>query len=187
MNRRSFLKALAALAAAPLMSRLMAVPAYADDLASAAAEAIRKRWRDFLAPGAQVASLQPPLTLAPAEWKKRLTDKQYSVLREEDTEMPFTSSLLDEHRAGVFVCAGCALPLFTSEMKFDSGTGWPSFFTTVPGAFQTKTDHALIYARTEYHCAKCGGHHGHVFDDGPRPTGQRWCSNGIVLRFIAKS
>ena len=109
------------------------------------------------------------------------------MLRHEGTERPFTSPLNDEHRAGVFVCAGCALPLFTSAMKFDSGTGWPSYFTTIPGAFATKTDHQLILPRTEYHCAKCGGHHGHVFDDGPQPTGLRYCNNGVALRFIPSS
>jgi peptide-methionine (R)-S-oxide reductase len=95
--------------------------------------------------------------------------------------------LNDEKRSGVYVCAGCSLPLFTSAMKFDSGTGWPSFFTTIPGAFATKKDNFLIYTRTEYHCVRCGGHHGHVFDDGPPPTGQRWCNNGVALRFIPKS
>ena len=86
----------------------------------------------------------------------------------------------------MFVCAGCDLPLFTSEMKFESGTGWPSFFTTIPGAFETKTDFKLIFPRTEYHCARCGGHQGHVFDDGPQPTGQRYCNNGVALKFIPK-
>jgi peptide-methionine (R)-S-oxide reductase len=84
----------------------------------------------------------------------------------------------------VFVCAGCALPVFTSEMKYDSGTGWPSFFTTIPDAFQTKPDNGLFYTRTEYHCARCGGHHGHVFNDGPPPTNQRWCNNGVALKFV---
>jgi methionine-R-sulfoxide reductase len=108
------------------------------------------------------------------------------VLREEGTERAGTSPLDREKRAGVFVCAGCGLAVFTSEMKFDSGTGWPSFFTYIPGAFQTKTDYKIIYPRTEYHCAKCGGHHGHVFDDGPQPTGKRYCNNGVSLKFIPK-
>ena len=119
-----------------------------------------------------------------AEWKKVLTPEQYHVLREEGTERAFTSPLNDEKRKGVFVCAGCAWPVFTSAMKFDSGTGWPSFFTTIPGAFETSRDFRILYPRIEYHCAKCGGHHGHVFDDGPRPTFQRWCNNGVALRFI---
>jgi len=124
-----------------------------------------------------------PLRLSDADWKKRLTPAQYNVLREEGTERAFTSPLNDEKRKGVFHCAGCDLPVYSSEMKFDSGTGWPSFFTHLPGAFEKKTDWKLIYPRTEYHCAKCGGHHGHVFNDGPQPTGQRWCNNGVALVF----
>ena len=115
------------------------------------------------------------------------TDLQsYRVLREEATERAGTSPLNAEKRPGIFACAGCGLPLFTSAMKYESGTGWPSFFTTIPGAFGTKKDFYLIYPRTEYHCARCGGHHGHVFDDGPEPTRQRWCNNGVALRFIPR-
>jgi peptide-methionine (R)-S-oxide reductase len=125
-----------------------------------------------------------PLLLTDAEWKKRLTPAQYHVLREEGTERPFTSPLNDEKRKGTFHCAGCDLALYTSDMKFDSGTGWPSFFTSLPGVFGTKRDFKLILPRVEYHCARCGGHHGHVFDDGPRPTGQRWCNNGVALKFV---
>jgi len=125
-----------------------------------------------------------PLNLSDADWKKRLTPAQYDVLRHEGTERPFTSPLNDEKRKGVFQCVGCDLPLYTSDMKFDSGTGWPSFFTTLPGVFQTKTDFKLILPRVEYHCARCGGHHGHVFDDGPQPTGKRYCNNGVVLKFV---
>ena len=120
------------------------------------------------------------------EWKKLLTLPQYNVLREEGTERPFTSPLLGEHREGMFVCVACNLPLFASATKFDSGTGWPSFFDTIPGHLETKTDRGLLMARTEYHCAQCGGHHGHVFDDGPKPTGLRYCSNGVALKFIPK-
>jgi peptide-methionine (R)-S-oxide reductase len=126
-----------------------------------------------------------PLKLPDAEWRKRLTAAQFDVLRREGTERPFTSPLNDEKRKGTFQCVACDLPLFSSDMKFDSGTGWPSFFTTLPGAFQTKTDFKLVLPRTEYHCARCGGHHGHVFDDGPKPTGKRYCNNGVALKFVA--
>jgi peptide-methionine (R)-S-oxide reductase len=128
-----------------------------------------------------------PLVLTDAEWRKRLSPEQYAVMREEGTERPFTSVHNNEKRKGTFTCAGCDLPLFKSDMKFDSGTGWPSFFTTLPGAFRTKRDFKMILPRTEYHCARCGSHHGHVFDDGPAPTGLRYCNNGVALKFIAEA
>ena len=118
------------------------------------------------------------------EWKKLLTPAQYDVLRKEGTERPFTSSLLEEHREGVFACIACDLPLFPSTYKFDSGTGWPSFFDAIPDHLGKTTDYKLLYPRTEYHCARCSGHHGHVFNDGPKPTGLRYCSNGIALKFV---
>ena len=118
------------------------------------------------------------------QWKKQLTPQQYHVLREEGTERAFTSPLNDEKRAGTFACAGCGLVLFPSRFKFDSGTGWPSFFDALPGHIETKTDFLLVMPRTEYHCTRCGGHHGHVFKDGPAPTGLRYCNNGIALKFI---
>jgi peptide-methionine (R)-S-oxide reductase len=127
------------------------------------------------------------LELTDAQWRSRLTPAQYRVLRQAGTEHPGSSPLNDEKRAGRYVCVGCDHPLFTADMKFDSGTGWPSFFTTLPGAFRTSTDFKLIYPRTEYHCARCDGHHGHVFNDGPKPTGQRWCNNGVALKFEVKA
>jgi peptide-methionine (R)-S-oxide reductase len=148
---------------------------------------IQGNWQEFLPAGFEPVSADETLELSRDAWRERLGDPlAFDVLRREATERPFTSPLNDEKRQGVFLCAGCDLPVFTSEMKFDSGTGWPSFFTTIPGAFETKRDFKLVLPRTEYHCARCGGHHGHVFKDGPAPTGQRWCNNGAALRFVAK-
>jgi len=125
-----------------------------------------------------------PLRLPDAEWRKRLTPQQFAVLREEGTEIPGTSPLNHEKRKGMFHCAGCDLPLFSSDTKYESGTGWPSFYAALPGALGTKTDLKLLVPRTEYHCARCEGHQGHVFDDGPPPTGKRFCNNGIALKFV---
>jgi peptide-methionine (R)-S-oxide reductase len=117
------------------------------------------------------------------EWRRQLTPEQYRVLRRHGTEPSWTSSLNDEHRSGTFRCAGCGLPLFSSETKFDSGTGWPSFWAPKPDAVGTSVDRTLWMARTEVHCRRCGGHLGHVFEDGPRPTGLRYCMNGVALTF----
>ncbi|MBI1207041.1 MAG: peptide-methionine (R)-S-oxide reductase MsrB [Azospirillum sp.] len=120
-----------------------------------------------------------------AEWRQLLTPEQFRVLRKHGTERAGTSPLNYEHRTGVFHCAGCAQPLFESDAKFDSGTGWPSFFRPIEGAIATSTDYAMIYPRTEVHCGRCGGHLGHVFKDGPEPTGLRYCMNGVALGFEA--
>ncbi len=142
----------------------------------------------------QAASAQAPaapaaradrLQLSDSEWKKRLTPEQYAVLRHEGTERPGSSPLNAEKRRGRFHCAGCDLPLFTSETKYESGTGWPSFYAALPGAVGTKTDRKLFMPRVEYHCARCEGHQGHIFDDGPPPTGKRYCNNGVALKFVA--
>ena len=125
-----------------------------------------------------------PLLLTDAQWRQRLTPEQYHILREEGTERPGSSALNQEKRTGTYHCAGCDLPLFNSNTKYESGTGWPSFFAALPGAVQTTRDFKLILPRTEYHCARCGGHHGHVFNDGPKPTGLRYCNNGVALKFV---
>lgn len=126
------------------------------------------------------------ISKADAEWKKLLTPAQYEVLRQEGTESPFTSPLNHEKRSGTYACVACGLPLFPSKFKFDSGTGWPSFYDVLTGHVVTKTDYKLVLPRIEYHCARCGGHHGHVFKDGPAPTGLRYCNNGVALKFITE-
>ena len=126
-----------------------------------------------------------PISYSDAEWRKRLSPQAYNVLRRHATERAFSSPLDREKRAGTFACAGCGQALFSSSKKFDSGTGWPSFWTPLPRAVGTSRDFALGYPRTEVHCARCGGHLGHVFDDGPKPTGKRYCMNGVALTFSA--
>ncbi|MAZ82794.1 MAG: peptide-methionine (R)-S-oxide reductase [Hoeflea sp.] len=124
------------------------------------------------------------VSLTPAEWKEKLTPEQYAVLREEATERPFTSPLNKNYAKGIYNCAGCDLPAYSSEAKYDSGTGWPSFWQSLPDAIGTKEDNSLFMRRTEVHCRRCGGHFGHIFDDGPEPTGKRHCLNGVALTFV---
>ena len=155
-NRRRALTWIGAALAMPLFSACGSSPAAA------------KTWR---------------VSYSEAEWRKRLSREEYLILREAGTERPFTSPLNDEHRKGTFLCKGCANELFASNTKYDSHTGWPSFWKPLPGAIGTSTDRKLDYPRTEVHCADCGGHLGHVFDDGPRPTGKRYCMNGLAMRF----
>lgn len=125
-----------------------------------------------------------PVQVAETEWRRLLAPPAFAVLFEEATERAFTSPLLAEHREGVYVCAACHLPLFEASDKFESGTGWPSFTRPIPGRLARKRDWKLLLPRTEYHCARCGGHQGHVFGDGPAPTGERFCNNGVALRFV---
>src|SRR5215471_19676970 len=166
MQRRNFLRQLGALALAGL-----GLPACArSEKANATAEHHNS----------PIPKLNKPL----AEWRSLLPAAAYAVLFEEATERPGSSPLNQEKRTGTFVCAACYLPLFESSAKFDSGTGWPSFFQPIKGHLGTSTDYKLIWPRTEYHCVRCGGHQGHVFDDGPPPTGQRWCNNGVALNFV---
>lgn len=134
-----------------------------------------------------LAATVAPMRLSDAEWKQRLTPAQYGVLRKERTEAAGSSPLDREKRVGTFHCAGCNFPLFASTTKYDSGTGWPSFYQPLPGAVNTRTDYKMILPRTEYHCARCEGHQGHVFGDGPPPTGKRYCNNGLALTFVASA
>ena len=134
---------------------------------------------------AQAAEGDFPFKLTDEEWKAKLSPEAYDVLRHEGTERAFTSPLNDEHGTGTFICAGCDQPLFASETKFDSGTGWPSFYTFIEGGIDTSVDDSLFMQRTEVHCGNCGGHQGHVFEDGPQLTGLRYCINGVSLKFVA--
>jgi len=182
MKRRHFLLGAAALGTLPALG--LARSKVANRVDSRAVEQMRNTWREFLPSDLELVNASDAVERADEEWRALLGDQAYHILFEEGTERPFSSALNGEKRRGLFVCAACDLPLFTSEMKYDSGTGWPSFFTHIPDHFATKTDFKMIWPRTEYHCVRCGGHHGHVFPDGPEPTGERWCNNGLALRFI---
>jgi len=163
MNRRQFIK-ISALAG----------------LSAVAAPLLKSAWAGNEGRLGMVDKIDKP----DEEWRKLLTPEQYDVLRREGTERAFSSELNKQYASGTYVCAGCELALFTSETKFDSGTGWPSFYAPIEGHTETKRDFKMILPRIEYHCARCGGHQGHVFNDGPKPTGQRWCNNGVALKFI---
>ena len=138
----------------------------------------------LLASGGRTATGRFPVMMSDAQWKAKLPPQAYAVLRHEATEPPFTSALNSEHRAGIFSCAGCDQKAFLSRTKFESGTGWPSFYAPIAGAIGTKSDFAIGDERTEVHCSRCGGHLGHVFNDGPKPTGKRYCMNGVAMKFL---
>jgi len=161
MNRRHFIYALGGLAVTPVVY-----------------------WRLSATDGDSQMSSAGRIVRSEEDWRSLLSEAQFQVLRKEGTERPWTSPLNEEKRPGTYVCAGCGQPLFDASHKFDSGTGWPSFFDVIAGAVDTKTDFKLILPRTEYHCSRCGGHQGHVFKDGPAPTGLRYCNNGVALKFI---
>ena len=184
MNRRGFLlaggtAALAATTAPWWLGRPGAVAADTPDLAE-----LHDHWRRFVPGGIELPDVDTPLDVSEAEWRERLSEAAFRVLFRDATEPAGSSPLDAEKRAGLFVCAACDLPLFTSAMKYDSGTGWPSFFTAIPDHLGTSRDFKLILPRTEYHCLRCEGHQGHVFEDGPAPTGERWCNNGVALNFL---
>jgi peptide-methionine (R)-S-oxide reductase len=180
MNRREFLLTLGAAGLAAAAPSVVRAQANQRPLAQ-----IQSDWKSFLAPNTDlVLTPTPPLKMTMPEWRKQLPPAAFNILREEGTERAGTSPLNDEKRKGIYACLGCSLALFTSEMKYDSGSGWPSFFTTIPNVFGTKRDFKMFLPRTEYHCIRCEGHHGHVFEDGPKPTNQRWCNNGLALKFI---
>jgi peptide-methionine (R)-S-oxide reductase len=142
-------------------------------------------WRLGASADAAPAPGKFEIAFTPAQWQARLSPAAFDVLRREGTERPFSSPLNDEHRRGTFACAGCALPVFASTTKFDSHTGWPSFYQPLPKAVATTSDSSMLMERTEVHCRRCGGHLGHVFDDGPQPTGLRYCMNGVAMTFAA--
>lgn len=189
MNRRTLLQSLAALAVLPLLPACSkAAPAAAGAAAAGSAAgpagAAAGAASAVSAAAAVAGGKVKMLDRAEAYWRDKVSPAAYEVLFEEDTEASFSSPLNKEDRSGTFVCAACNLPVFDSAAKFDSGTGWPSFTVPIAGHTATKKDFKMIWPRTEYHCARCGGHQGHVFDDGPAPRGERWCNNGLALAFV---
>jgi peptide-methionine (R)-S-oxide reductase len=164
-----------------LATPLLAVPVWSPLFARAGTSAVNASTEE----GADMSLDEiPPVTYSKEDWRELLEPEAYDILFRDKTERAFTSPLNDEKRVGTYICAACYLPLFASDQKFDSGTGWPSFFDHIPGHIGTRRDFKMIIPRTEYHCIRCEGHQGHVFSDGPEPTGQRWCNNGRALRFI---
>ncbi|MEO8011179.1 MAG: peptide-methionine (R)-S-oxide reductase MsrB [Dokdonella sp.] len=184
MKRRTLLQNMAALVALPLL------PACAQEFAATGDTSETQQNSIAADPGARSnGANQSPgdvkmLEHAHSYWRDKVSPAAYAILFDEDTEAAFSSPLDKEDRVGTFVCAACKLPLFDSVRKFDSGTGWPSFTAPIAGHMRTKKDFKLVWPRTEYHCARCGGHQGHVFDDGPEPRGERWCNNGLALAFV---
>ena len=164
MKRRIFLQGISVITALPVLS--LSIPAVANNSHQAAVV---------------------PLNKPPEAWRNLVSPEAYQVLFEEHTEEPNSSELNHEYREGIFICAACYLPLFESQYKYESGTGWPSFTQPILGHVSTRRDFKLIFPRTEYHCARCGGHQGHVFKDGPPPRGERWCNNGLALKFVPKT
>jgi len=185
MNRRDSLQMILTTSLTLGLAGLPVLARTAPALTQQEINAMRNNWRDLAPVDYESPRPEDKVELSQEEWRDRLTAEQFRVMRKAGTEQAYTSPLNDESRDGLFVCLGCQLPLFTSAMKYDSGTGWPSFFTSIADVFATKTDFKLLWPRTEYHCRRCGSHHGHVFKDGPPPTGERWCNNGVALKFIA--
>jgi peptide-methionine (R)-S-oxide reductase len=186
MNRRKFITStLAVTASLGLASTMFSAFGETTFKKTKTALAVEQEWRDLLPSDFNDSLVLTPVELSEQEWQQRLSSAAFRVLREDRTERPGSSVLNEQHNKGIYACEGCDLPLFTSAMKFESGTGWPSFFTHIPGHLATQKDYKMIWPRTEYHCIRCGGHQGHVFDDGPKPTSQRWCNNGVALKFIA--